>query len=512
METVASHSNTAAPQLAKRKDWIGLAVIALACVLYSMDLTVLNLAVPHLSAALKPTGVQLLWIMDIYGFLVAGFLITMGTLGDRIGRRKLLLMGAAAFGIASIIAAFAPTAELLIAARALLGVAGATIAPSTLSLIRNMFHDDRQRTFAIGIWIAGYSAGGAIGPVVGGLMLEYFWWGSVFLVGVPVMLLLIVLGRILLPEFRDPNAGRLDLISAGLSLFSVLAVIFGLKKIAEGGLDTLPLLSIVAGLILGAAFIYRQRKLADPMIDLKLFRVKLFSSALLIYSLGIFFTFGSFFFTFQYLQLVVGLSPMQAGLWSLPSFVAFIIGSMIGPALVKYARPAFVIGAGLVVAAIGFVVLSQADAEMGLYTLVVATFINSLGLAPVFTITTDIVVGSAPPERAGMASAISETGAEFGGATGIAVLGSIGTAIYRNRVSAGMPDGIPAEAAATARDTLGGAVAEAQNLPGELGAVLLNTAKNAFVDGLHFASVAAAIALAILAILAFSLRKPPAVT
>src|SRR5687768_5332864 len=271
---------------ATRREWIGLSVIALPCVLYSMDLTVLNLAVPHLSADLKPTSAQLLWILDIYGFLVAGSLITMGTLGDRIGRRRLLMIGAAAFGVASVIAAFANSAEMLIAARALLGVAGATLAPSTLSLIRNMFLDPNQRTFAIGVWVTSYSVGGAIGPLLGGILLEYFWWGSVFLLGVPVMLLLLVLGPVLLPEYRDPKAGRLDLLSAALSLAAVLSVIYGLKRIAEDGPGWLPVLSIVTGLGLGLLFLRRQRRLADPLIDLRLFRVPAFSASLVTYTLG----------------------------------------------------------------------------------------------------------------------------------------------------------------------------------------------------------------------------------
>ena len=242
---------------AGRREWIGLAVIALPCLLYSMDLTVLNLALPSLTADLQPSSSQLLWIVDIYGFLVAGWLIAMGTLGDRIGRRRLLLIGAAAFGLASVLAAFSTSAEMLIATRAVLGIAGATLAPSTLSLIRNMFHDPRQRTFAIGIWATSYSVGGAIGPLLGGVLLEHFWWGSVFLVGVPVMALLLVLGPALLPEFRDPEAGRPDLTSAALSLAAVLAVIYGLKQLAQDGAGWLPALAIVAGLAAGAVFVHR---------------------------------------------------------------------------------------------------------------------------------------------------------------------------------------------------------------------------------------------------------------
>src|SRR3954470_1638075 len=210
---------------ATRREWIGVGVLALPCLLYSMDLTVVNLAVPQISAQLGPSSAQLLWILDIYGFMIAGSLITMGTIGDRIGRRRLLMIGAAAFGAASVLAAFSRSAEMLIATRALLGMAGATLAPSTLSLIRNMFHDPQQRTVAIGVWITSYSAGGAIGPLLGGVLLEPFWWGSVFLAGVPVMALLLAVGPVLLPEYRDPKARRLDVASAVLSLAGVLLVI-----------------------------------------------------------------------------------------------------------------------------------------------------------------------------------------------------------------------------------------------------------------------------------------------
>ncbi|MDQ3951174.1 MAG: MFS transporter, partial [Gemmatimonadota bacterium] len=277
---------------AGRREWIGLAVIALPCLLYSMDLTVLHLAVPQLSADLKPSSAQLLWIIDIYGFLVAGSLITMGTLGDRIGRRRLLLIGAGAFGIASVLAAFSTSAEMLIATRALLGIAGATVAPSTLSLIRNMFLDPQQRTVAIGVWITSYSVGAAIGPLLGGVLLEYFWWGSVFLIAVPVMVLLLVVGPVLLPEYRDPEAGRPDLMSAAMSLAAVLVVIYGLKQLAQNGFRWLPTLSILAGLAVGVAFVRRQQKLADPLIDLRLFHVPGFSASLATYGLGIIVLFG----------------------------------------------------------------------------------------------------------------------------------------------------------------------------------------------------------------------------
>ena len=493
---------TAVAPKAGRREWIGLAVIALPCLLYSMDLTVLNLAIPSLSADLAPTSAQLLWIVDIYGFLVAGSLITMGTLGDRIGRRRLLLIGAAAFGIASVLAAFSTSAEMLIATRALLGLAGATLAPSTLSLIRNMFLDGHQRTVAIGVWISSYSVGAAIGPLVGGALLEHFWWGSVFLIGVPVMVLLLVLGPVLLPEFKDPEAGRVDLISALLSLVCVLAVIYGLKQIAQNGWGWMPAVSIVVGAAMGVVFVRRQKGLADPLIDLRLFQAPAFSAALATYTVATFVAFGVFVFIAQYLQLVLGLSPLHAGLWTTPFAAAFIVGSMLTPVIVRRTRPAFVMAGGLTLAAVGFGVLTRVDGPSGLTVLVTGFVIYSLGLAPVFTLATDLIVGSAPPERAGAASAISEAGSEFGGALGIASLGSIGTAVYRGVMADGLPNTIPRETAAAARDTLGGAFAVAARLPDQLGVELLGVARGAFVQALELTAIISAVVVLATAIVA----------
>ncbi|MBA3563115.1 MAG: MFS transporter [Gammaproteobacteria bacterium] len=500
-------SNAVNSPRATRRDWIGLAVIALPCVLYSMDLTVLHLAVPSLSADLKPSSAQLLWIVDIYGFLLAGLLITMGTLGDRIGRRRLLLIGAAAFGAASVLAAFSTSAEMLIATRAVLGIAGATLAPSTLSLIRNMFLDPGQRTVAIGVWVTSYSVGAAIGPPLGGVLLQYFWWGSVFLVAVPVMLLLLVLGPILLPEFRDPKAGRLDIASTAQSLAAVLAVIYGLKQIAEQGLGWLPALSIVAGLAVGVAFLRRQRKLVDPLIDLRLFRAPAFSASLATYTFGTFVAFGVYLFIAQYLQVVLALSPLQAGLWSMPFSGGFIIGSMLTPIIVRRLGPAYVMAAGLMLAAVGFGILTQVGGAYGLAVLVTATVVFSLGLAPVFTLATDLIVGNAPPERAGAASAISETSSEFGGALGIAVLGSIGTAVYRRGMAGAEIDGVQPEATEAARDTLGGAVAVARELHDELGANVLIAAREAFTQAFETIAVISAAVAIVMAIVAFVLLR-----
>jgi MFS transporter, DHA2 family, multidrug resistance protein len=489
--------NLRAQPKATRREWIGLAVIALPCVLYAIDGTVLYLAVPHISEALKPTSAQLLWILDIYGFVVAGSLITMGNLGDRIGRRRLLMIGAAAFGVTSVIAAFSTSAAMLIAARALLGVAGATLAPSTLSLIRTMFRDPQQRTFAISIWVTSFSIGGAIGPILGGIVLDHFWWGAVFLLGVPVMALLLIVGPRLLPEFRDPKAEPVDIISAVLSLAAVLLVIFGLKRIAEQGHDVLAAISVAAGVLAGVVFVRRQPKLAHPLIDLQLFRSGAFSTALATYMLASFATFGAYIFIAQHLQLVLGLSPLEAGLWSLPSFGAFVLGSMIVPAMARKIASAKLIAAGLVIAAIGFGVLTQIDHASPLAVIVIGSVICWFGVSPVFVLATDIIVGSAPIERAGAAAAISETSSELGAALGIAILGSIGMAVYRMRMAATMPYGVPSDAKEIARGTLGGATAIAERLPGQLGAALLGTARDAFVQAfVATAAITAAIALA----------------
>jgi DHA2 family multidrug resistance protein-like MFS transporter len=512
-EMTSGPTTTAAtPDRAGRREWVGLATLALACLVYVMDLTVLHLAVPAISEDLHPSSAQLLWIIDIYGFMVAGFLVTMGTLGDRIGRRRLLLIGAAAFGLISMLAAFSTSAEMLILSRALLGIAGATLAPSTLSLIFSMFTDPGQRSRAIAIWISAFSAGSAIGPIVGGLLLEQFWWGSVFLIAMPVMALLLVLGPIVLPEYKDPDAGRLDLASAALSLVAVLGVIFGLKQIAQDGLGPVPLATIAIGLASGMLFVRQQFRLADPMLDLRLFRVPTFLSSLAINFLTIFVAVGYFLFVAQYLQLVLGLSPLEAGLWSVPSAIGFIVGSNAAPRIVRYVRSAWLMGAGLALAAVGMGILTQVGVRDGLGIVVAASVIISLGLAPVFGLTTELIVGSAPPEQAGAASGISETGIELGGALGISILGSIGVVIYRRAVVADVPSGVPGGIVEVAQDTLGGAVGAAAQLPGELGAALLAVARGAFVDGMQVAAAICAvlaIGVAVLAVTTLRGVRPP---
>jgi MFS transporter, DHA2 family, multidrug resistance protein len=510
---MSSIEATGAAARATSREWIGLAVIALPCMLYSMDLTVLNLAVPSLSADLKPTASQLLWIVDIYGFFVAGSLLTMGTLGDRIGRRKLLLIGAACFGLTSILAAFAQTAEMLIVARALLGIAGATLAPSTLSLISNMFRNERERTFAISLWVASFSAGGALGPVIGGVLIAWFWWGAVFLIAVPVMVLLLVVGPALLPEYKDPDSGRLDLPSAGMSMAAVLAIIQGIKLFAEGASPLLAGAAIAFGLAVGAIFVRRQLTLQSPLLDLGLFRRPAFTAALSINVLAFFAAFGTFLFIAQYMQLVLGLTPLEAGLWSLPSGVGFIVGSLLTSKLLDVMRPAYVLALGLTIAAAGLLQITQIGGPNSLLLLVAGFACLSLGLGPCAAIATDLVLGAAPPERAGTASGLNETSSEFGGALGIALLGSLVTALYRTTLAAELPAGLSAEAAGAALHGIGTAGAAADALPGPQGAALLEAAREAYTGAMQITSALSAMVLllaALTAILMFRRLRPAA--
>jgi MFS transporter, DHA2 family, multidrug resistance protein len=493
---------------ATRKEWLGLIAIALPCMLYSMDLTVLNLAVPALARDLKPSASQLLWIIDVYGFMVAGFLVVMGALGDRFGRRKVLLIGAAAFGATSIFAAFAQTAEQLIAARAALGIAGATLAPSTLSLISNMFRDEHERTFAISMWIASFSAGAILGPLVGGVLLHYFWWGSVFLAAVPIMLLLFIAGPLLLPEFKNPDAARIDVLSALMSLAAVLAFIYGVKHVAEAGLDLRAVVAMALGIAIGWAFFRRQSLIAHPMIDLGLFRSRAFSVSLTVNILALFFMFGAFVFFAQYLQLVAGLDALTAGLWSLPAAICFTIVSFLNARLAAAIPGRELLAYGMLVSAAGFTALFFADEVL---PQVICYILVSCGFTPVIALTTGYIVGSAPPEKAGVASAISETSAELGGALGIALLGSLATYIYRGRMTGVSTAGLPPDAANTLRTSLATALETTAALPADIAGPIQLVARSAFMDAYHLAALLAALVLTALAILALKVlpKQPP---
>jgi DHA2 family multidrug resistance protein-like MFS transporter len=504
---MAQQIASAPGQRAGRQAWIGLAVLALPTLLISIDVFVMLLALPHISEALHASSVQQLWIMDMYGFMLSGCMITMGTLGDRIGRRKLLLIGASAFGLVSIVAAYSTSAGTLIAARAALGIAGATLAPSTLALITNMFRDTKQRGLAIGIWFVCFMGGAALGPVVGGLLLAHFWWGSVFLVGVPPMALLLILGPMLLPEFRDRHAGRIDLISVGLSLAAILPFIYGVKELARDGWTAGPAASLLIGLAVGVLFIRRQRSLADPLLDLRLFANPAFSGALGSMLFGTMLMGALMLFLTEHLQLVEGLSALDTGLWMLPVSAGSIVSLVCSPLLARRFRPAHLIAAGLVVSIAGLLVITQVGTGSSPVRLILGWVIINVGSGPFVTLTTELVLGSVPPGKAGSAAAINETSGEFGFAVGIAVLGSIGAAVYRAGMASAVPSNVPQDAALAARDTLTGATAAAGSLPNDV----LTAAKDAFTSGMHvIAGLSAVLLLGVAIVVVRLLRQVPA--
>ena len=488
------------------REWIGLAVLVLPVLLIAIDMTVLGFAVPYLTEDLRPTGGQLLWIIDIYGFMLAGLLVTMGSLGDRIGRRRLLMIGALGFGGASLLAAFSTTPEMLIAARALLGLAGATLMPSTMSLLRNLFLDDRQRMIAIAVWASGFSAGSALGPIVGGWLLEHFHWGSVFLINLPVMAVLLVLLPLLVKESRDPNPGRLDPLSVLLSLAAMLPAVYGIKKTAEYGPQPLPLALLFFGLLMGALFIRRQLHLEHPLIDVRLFRIRRFSVAVATNLMLVFSMVASLFFLTQYLQLVLGMSPIRAGFVLVPGMVLSVVAGFVAVTVARRLSLASVLLIGLLLVATGFMVVTLSSMEQGAIVITVAFLLIGTGIGLAETLTNDAILSAAPPARAGAASAISETAYELGGALGVALLGSLLTAAYR----VGLADvpSVPAAEMDAARDTLGGAATVAEGLSAEAGGALLHAAQSAFTDGMHLTSaIATVIVLAAAAQAWFLLRR-----
>ncbi|CAM4380378.1 MFS transporter [Nocardia ninae] len=498
-------TTTEGPPRATARDWAGLAVLALALLLLAVDATVLDLAVPAISADLAPTTPQLLWIIDVYSFVLAGLLVMMGNLGDRIGRRRLLLIGAAGFGVASVLAAWAVSPEMLIGARVLQGVAGATLMPATLGLIRSMFLDPRQRTVAIAVWSAMAGGGAAAGPLLGGWLLEHYWWGSVFLVNLPVMLVLIALGPFLVPESRDPNPGRFDLPSAGLSMLALVPIVYAIKESAAHGASIQLALIGAVGVVAGVLFVRRQRTLANPMLDLKLFALPRFRTAVITNLLAVFALAGVLFFGSQYLQLVLGHSPMQAGLLLLPGLAASVVASLAAAWLVQRVRPGAVLGGALTTAAVGsalFLWLGP-DAAGSTTPFILGFLFIGAGVGVALTVSSDLVVSSAPAERAGAAAAVSETAYETGIALGVAILGSVVMAIFRNGLDL---TGVPSDQVGVASESLGAATGFARQLPESVSEAFLTSVHEAFVSGIHFAALGTASILLIAAVVAFRLR------
>ncbi|MEV6601552.1 MFS transporter [Actinoplanes sp. NPDC051346] len=472
--------------------WLGFGALILAVLLVSVDGTVLALAMPSISRDLEATGTQMLWIGDVYSFVLAGLLVTMGTLGDRIGRRRLLLCGAAGFGLVSTVLAYAPSAPWLITGRVLLGVAGATLMPATLALIRTLFPDSRERSTAIGIWGAAMSAGAALGPVLGGFLLEHFWWGSAFLINVPVMAVLLVVGVKLLPESKNSEPGPWDLPSVALSMVGMFGTVFAIKEIAAHGPDAGTIAAAAVGAAALVAFARRQLRLPYPLIDVRLFRHRTFTAVIAAGVLSVLGLSGLLYFLSQYFQLVEGFSPLKAGLAELPAAIGSMVFGVLAGAVVRRTSIRAVLGGGTALSGLAMATLITIDPSTPYPLLGTALFLMGAGMGLAYTVASDVILTVVPQEQAGAASAVSETAYELGMALGIATLGTVVTGAYRG---VDLPAGMPPELIPIARDSLAGAVEAAGSLPVEQAAVLLDAARTAFTDGLALATTAGSILL-----------------
>jgi DHA2 family multidrug resistance protein-like MFS transporter len=475
-----------------RHRWLALGPLTLGVLLIGVDGTVVAVATPTIGKQLGATATEILWIGDIYSFVLAGLLVTVGSLGDRIGHKKLLLCSASAFALVSLATAYAPTTGLLIAARALLGVTGASLAPSTLALIRGLFPRPRERAVAVGIWASVFSAGTALGPVIGGLLLEHFWWGSVFLINVPVIVVLLVGGIALLPELRNPTPGPWDLLGVALSLVGILGLVYAAKEGAATGMHTDIAVAGVAGAAALTLFVRRQLRAPSPLIDVRLFTNRTFSGVVAANILSILGLSGVLFFLSQFFQLVHGYSPLQAGLAELPAaLAAMVFGVLAGVAVRRWSQRSVLATAlaliGTALASLTLISPSTAYPQLGM-----ALFVIGAGLGVAYAVANDIIIASVAPERAGAAAAISETAYELGMALGIAVLGSVIAAVYRHLVH---PPGIHDDVAAHTEQSLAAAHRAAETLGGEKAHALLAVAQSAFASGL---AVAAGIGAALL--------------
>lgn len=489
-ETQEATSWPTSVQRATRKEWAGLILLVAPMLMVASDLTVLFLGLPTLSADLEPSASRGLWITHIYGFVIASLLVTAGRVGDRIGPRRLLLIGASGFGILSAVAAHSVNPEMLIGTRALLGAAGATLMPSLFSLLRTMFVDETQRRLAIGIMLSSFSVGAAIGPLMGGALLEFFWWGSVFLINIPFMALLVLLGKWLLPERAERNASRIDPPSILLSVAGILAVIYGLQELAAGqesGEGSVwPNLAIAfAGVVVLGLFVRRQDRLAEPLFDLSLLRsprVGASLGSLLLVSLSVL---GMYFLLTQYLQLVVGLSPLMAGVATLPYALVNIVGAVLAPGLTTRLRPAVLVALGLGIATAGAAMLAvTAGPDTPIMLILAAISVVGFGQGIAFALIVDLIISSAPSEKTGTVSAAQEVSAELGGALGIAAGGAVGTVVYRAWLEGTIPTEVPRAAADTALASLYSGVATAENLSSG-GPALLDAVHHAIATGLQ---------------------------
>lgn len=494
------------------RDWLALALLMFPVLLVAVDNTALTFALPAITRALEPSGVQLLWIVDAYPLVLAGLLVSMGSLGDRIGRRRLLTIGSTGFAAISAATAFAPSPEWLIAGRGALGFFGAMLMPSTLSLIRNIFPEPGRRRLAVAIWAAGFSGGAALGPIFGGWLVEQFWWGAVFLVALPLMLPLLVFAPAFIPESRDPAPGAVDIPSVLLSMLAMVPAVYGIKEVATQASGPAGFAGIAFGVAMGAVFVRRQHGLKHPLLDMSLFRNRVFSMAIGANILALFSFNGFILFLAQHLQLLEGMTPSAAGIAMIPALAATVVAGLVVVPLVRKVRPGFVVAAGLAFSAAGYSLVAFGNHDGGPSVLLAALLILALGVGTAETISNDLILGSAPQEKSGAAAAISETGYEVGALLGTAVLGSILTASYQQnlRLPAGVEGALPTHTLHNAGETLAGAIDAAAALPAPLAAALREASAAAFDSGVHITAAIGLVLMAAAAVLAaVVLRKVP---
>lgn len=479
---------------AKTSRWTVLVVLCASLFLVAVDATVLHVAVPAVSADLRPGPMELLWIVDAYPLVCASLLILFGTLGDRIGRRRVLLVGYVVFGLASALAVFATGPLSLIIARALLGAGGAMIMPATLSILRQVFPDRRERALAIGVWSAVAAVGAALGPLLGGALLQHFWWGSVFLVNVPLMILSVPLGRWLLPESTGDRQGPWDALGALLAAGGLFAVIFGVKR--AGGGDPLAPDTVVAfavGAALLALFAYRQRSLAHPLIDFSAFARPAFGTAVGCIILTVLALVGLALIAAQYLQLVLGLSPLETGLRLLPLSVAAVAAGLIGPRMLRWLGPRTMVALGFAMTALAVLVLTGLGTNDQLVLMTGGFVLLGFGLETTLFGCYESMLSDAPPQQAGGAAAVGETAYQLGAGLGIAVLGSVLNGAYAAAFKGRQGGG--------AGNSIGEAYSVAGDLGGTAGELLRQSAQQAFVRGMHV-TLAVSAALLLLGALA----------
>lgn len=502
---------TSAAEMSHRRQWAALAVLMLPVLLISVDNTVLSFALPPITEDLAPSASLQLWIMDIYPLVLAALLVTMGSLSDRFGRRRLLVIGAIGFAVVSAAAAFASTAEQLVLARAALGAFGAMLMPATLSLLRNIFIDPLRRRKAIAIWATGFAAGSSLGPILGGALLEHFHWGSVFFIAVPILLPLVVLYRFLLPESKDPHPGPVDPASVALSFAGMFLVVWSIKTITHAGATGWPIAAAVAGALLITLFIRRQLRAESPLLDVRLFKLLPFTASVLANFLSVVALISFIFFISQHLQLVLGLSPMTAGLVLLPGAILSAIAGIGVVGLTKRWAPKWLMVVGLSLLAAGFASVVVFRGDFTVPAVLIAFGLIEVGVGMSQTLSNDTIIGAVPAEKAGAASAISETAYELGAVVGTATLGTMITAFYRANIQ--VPASLTAQQAATAKETIGGAAAVADQLSTGTAQVLMDSARLAFDSGVGWlGAIGSVLSLGAAAIVVVGFRERNAIT